>query len=1189
MHRYSSFGGWLRQYRKSLDLTREELAEQVGYSVETLRKVELGQRRPSRQLAERLLVSLGVPAEQRAGLIALARSAPAGEPAPGPPAAQHSAPADSPHDAGPGRAAYCDWGEAPDVSRFSSRESELRTLAGWIVDDGCRIISIIGMGGIGKTMLAARLTKDLLPHFEYVLWRSLINAPGLGDLIGEWIELLAGAQPYVLPESTLRRIALLMEYLRERRCLLVLDNAESLLHEGCFSGRYRQGYEDYGELIKRIGESTHQSCLLLTSREKPRELTLLEGPRSQARSLQLCGLPIGAAQNLLDNKGLSGTSEEWTRLIECYNGNPLALKIVAEMIRLVFDGNIEEFLTTGGLVFGDIFELLNEQLTRLSEVEQELVYWLAVAREPIGFDELRADLLTPLAPIQLAETLASLRQRALIEKHPAGFTLQHVVMEFVTSQLIAQSCAEIASGDPHVLMRHALLKAEAKEYIREAQQRLILAPVAEALLSSLGQAGLVEALGRLIARLRAQHPHAPGYAGGTIINLLSYLGVDLAGYDFSGLVIWQAYLRGVALHHVNLAAANLARSVFTDTFGNVLCVAFSPDGTLLAAGMADGEIRLWRVSDRKQQWVLQGHRDWVRSLAFSPDGALLASGGDDQTVRIWELQRGTCQQTLAAHTGRVLAVAFSPDGALLATGGEDQALRLWDVRAGDCLTILDGHTGWVCSVIFSPDGRMLASGGSDRGIHLWDVATGRCCSILDDSPNWVWVVRFSPDGRMLASAGGHQTIQIWDVLSGRRLKVLSGHSDGLFALAWSPNGELLASGSNDQTIRLWDVSTGHCCHILQGHRKWVRSLAFSPDGALLASGSNDQTIRFWEVPTGRCCHILQGYVSWVWSLAWSPDGQILASSGDDQIVRFWNRETGACYHTLSRQPGSVWSVAFSPDSRWLALGNGTAIALWDTATGQTREIAGPDQGLVRTIAFSPSQRLVATGGEDWTIRLYDLDTGGCVQTMAGHRGWIWSVAFSPDGRWLASGCDDQNVRFWEVATERCVGVLHGHNNSIWSVAFSPDGRWLASACDDMTVRLWDVAGGACVHVLTGHTAQVWSVAFRPGGGLLASGGADGSVRLWDVATGAACGVLAHPGRVRTVVFNHDGSLLASAGSDSIIRLWDVGAGTCRRELATPKPYEGLNITGVVGLSAMQKSTLRALGAIDRADAMPAPG
>jgi WD40 repeat protein len=92
-----------------------------------------------------------------------------------------------------------------------------------------------------------------------------------------------------------------------------------------------------------------------------------------------------------------------------------------------------------------------------------------------------------------------------------------------------------------------------------------------------------------------------------------------------------------------------------------------------------------------------------------------------------------------------------------------------------------------------------------------------------------------------------------------------------------------------------------------------------------------------------------------------------------------------------------------------------------------------------------------------------------------------------------------------------------------------------------------------------------------------------------VATGAACGVLAHPGRVRAVVFNHDGSLLASAGSDSIIRLWDVNAGACQRVLATPKPYEGLNITGVVGLSAMQKSTLRALGAIDRGDAMLAPG
>ncbi|HYF65678.1 MAG TPA: helix-turn-helix domain-containing protein [Herpetosiphonaceae bacterium] len=1175
MHADRSFGHWLKRQRKSLDLTREELAERVGYSVETLRKVELGQRRPSRQLAEAVLDALDIPAEQRAALIALARSIQPVDPTP--PAAVRPAPPPAAPDS---RAAYQDWGEAPDVSLFSSREAELQTLAGWIIADGCRLISVIGMGGIGKTMLVAKLAQDLLPHFEFVLWRSLINAPALGDLIGEWIECLADSQPYALPDAPLRRIALLLDYLRQRRCLLILDNAESLLHEGAFSGRYRQGYEEYGELIRRIGESGHQSCLVLTSREKPRELGLLEGPRSLARSLPLSGLPIGAAQALLDDKGLVGTGEEWLRLVECYNGNPLALKIVAEMIRLVFDGHIEEFLTTGGLVFGDIFELLREQLGRLSGVERELVYWLAVAREPITFEELRADLLAPLSPIQLAESLASLRQRALIEKHPAGFTLQNVVMEFATRQLIAESCAELAGGAPDVLVRHALLKAEAKEYIRETQQRLILAPIADELLATFGRPGLVEAVRGLVARLRAEQPHARGYAGGNCINLLTHLGADLAGADFSGLAIWQAYLRGVPLHGVNMSAADLARSVFTDTFGNVLCIAFSPDGALLAAGMTDGEIRIWRVSDRKQQRVLEGHRDWVRSLDFSPDGRRLASGGDDQAVRIWDVASGACQEVLDEHSGRILAVAFSPDGGLLATGGEDRTVRLWDARDVRCLRVLAGHGGWVCSVRFSPDSRLLASGGSDRRIYVWDVPGGERRAALE-CPDWVWVLRFSPDGRTLASAGGDQSIQLWDVPGGRCARVLTGHSEGLFSLAWSPNGQLLASGSNDQTIRLWDVPTGHCCHVLHGHTKWVRALDFSPDGQVLASGGNDQSIRFWDVPTGRCCHILQGYVGWVWSLAWSADGRILASSGDDQVIRLWDSATGQCRQTLNRQLTSVWAVAFGPDSS-LAIGNAAGIVLWDIASGQTRDLGGADRGLIRTIAFSPGGRLIASGSEDQTIRVYDVESGRCVRRLDGHRGWVWSVAFSPDGRRLASGCDDQSVRIWDVASGRCERTLLGHSNSIWSVAFGPAGDLLASGCDDQSVRIWDVASGACLRVLAGHTAQVWSVAFSPGGDLLASGGADGTVRLWDAATGEPCGVMLHPGRVRTVAFNHDGSLLASGGSDSNIRLWDVRAMACRRVLAAPKPYQGLNISGVSGLSELQHGMLRALGAVDQA-------
>ena len=116
------------------------------------------------------------------------------------------------------------------------------------------------------------------------------------------------------------------------------------------------------------------------------------------------------------------------------------------------------------------------------------------------------------------------------------------------------------------------------------------------------------------------------YACGNSINLLRQIQVDLTGYDFSGLPILQANLQGLNLHQVNFAGAELSRSVFTETLGNVLSAEFSPDGERLATCDTDCQIRLWRVQTGQLLWICQGHRNWLRSVAFSPDGQILASG-----------------------------------------------------------------------------------------------------------------------------------------------------------------------------------------------------------------------------------------------------------------------------------------------------------------------------------------------------------------------------------------------------------------------------------------------------------------------------------------------------------------------------------------------------------------------------------
>src|SRR5205814_5446260 len=128
----------------------------------------------------------------------------------------------------------------------------------------------------------------------------------------------------------------------------------------------------------RIAETEHQSCLLLTSREKPSDLVPLEGSRAPVRALRLARLDAEACQQLLAEKGVAGSVAEQLRLVEAYAGNPLALKIVARTIVELFDGQIVPFLEHGEVVFGGVRALLDEQYARLSAVEQRLLLWLAI-------------------------------------------------------------------------------------------------------------------------------------------------------------------------------------------------------------------------------------------------------------------------------------------------------------------------------------------------------------------------------------------------------------------------------------------------------------------------------------------------------------------------------------------------------------------------------------------------------------------------------------------------------------------------------------------------------------------------------------------------------------------------------------------------------------------------------------------
>jgi WD40 repeat protein/transcriptional regulator with XRE-family HTH domain len=1088
-----------------------------------------------------------------------------------------------------------DWGDAPTVTTFYGREWELNLLSEWVVQERCRVVSVLGLGGIGKSALATQVMQRVAKYFEVVIWRSLRDAPSCEALLDDCLQVLAPPALHDVSASLESRQSLLVECLRSRRVLLVYDNLESFLEEGEDTGHMRVGYEGFGRMLCRVAETDHQSCWLLTSREKPGDLVPLEGSRAPVRALRLARLDADSCKQLLAEKGVTGSAVEQARLIEAYAGNPLALKIVAQTIVDLFAGQIVPFLEQGKVIFGGVRKLLDEQYARLADLERILLCWLAIVREPMTLSELRALFVAPRPAGEVLEAVDGLLRRSLIERgqHPGSFTLQSVVMEYVTDALLEHLSEEIRTMAVDHLHRYALEQAQAKDYVRETQVRVLVRPLVERLRAEFGSDEHVEEQClSLLMYFRAEDGNREGYGPANVISLLKALRSDLRGLDLSRIVIRGAYLQGIEMQDATLSGAVMRECVFSEAFDVITAVAISRSGRDFAAISRRGEMRVWREEGKRLHLAWQAHTDNTLALALSPDEHTLASGCDDGSVKLWDVESGALLWS-GWHTKGTMCLAFSPAGSLLASGGVDATVRLWEASLGTHLEELP-HPSPILSLAWSPDGRLLASGDFVGTTRLWEMQqTGppRCVEILSEHTNIVRGLAFAPDGSVLASASWDSSIKLWEIESLRCLQTLVGHTERVHCLAFSPDGDTLASGGWDTTIRLWDVKLGRSRVVLQGHSGDVYGLAFTPDSRLLLSGSNDGTLRLWEVERAQCVRVIQGSVACLYDLDWSPDGSQVASTGTDKLVTIWDVAGGRPRGVLHGHSRNVYGVAWSPDgSRLASSGWDSAIRIWDPTVGACLQIMEDSESadtLFYSLAWSPDGQLLACGTWKRGVQVWDVATKTLRWAERLHAILLRRVAWSPDGTLLAGGGDDGSIFLWDATDGTQQHQMAGHQGAVMSVAWSADGRLASggSGREGGELFVWDADSGKPVQAFAGHPGLASALAWSPSGELLISGESDGRLCWWDVHSGHSVRVQeGHRGAVQALKVSPDGIRLASCGDDGAILLWNLHSGEHLQTLRHDRPYERLTITDIRGLTQAQKASLRALGAVEESNA-----
>ena len=455
--------------------------------------------------------------------------------------------------------------------------------------------------------------------------------------------------------------------------------------------------------------------------------------------------------------------------------------------------------------------------------------------------------------------------------------------------------------------------------------------------------------------------------------------------------------------------------------GEVNALALSPDESYLASASSDGTVRVHCLADPDVPVAVlrpgQGH---VTCVAFSPEGSVLATAGVHHSVRIWNVDGWTPAATYQGHADRIGAVAFSPRDPVVAFCDGVGVVRQWDWANNRVVKAVDGRHGRIMSAAYSTAGGRFATCGHDGSLCIWDDQRLEPVSDLLPKDRCRALV-FTGNSRYIVTANTESGMGVFDMQ--RRSSVRCATEDDLGAtIALGPIGDsevgVVFRSSEGRVVFRRGTVLGAKTDVALEHRCQYGLFAVCPDGRKLISATPPaMAVQFWNPATGRLLDTVPDRGDAANSLACSWRGHLLAIGGN-RTVRVWDLQRNALVREFTVHAGAAECVAFSSDDRILASGGADGqVYLWDAHSWQRLPLVLSHAARVSCMCFCPDEPVLVTGDATGAVRAWSLASGEELMRLAKFPQPVHVTAFSPDGQWLVATylqVDAQETRVWHA-------------------------------------------------------------------------------------------------------------------------------------------------------------------------------